>query len=133
MVDILEWIHQYVPMVEMMKEVHIPSLNKTVQVPTALSHPIELSGDQKTAARGRGAQKARVNSTLLSERLVGIIPVAADWHTKVKVLDVSSMHTPELHFHTALHNFVHISVINLLYCTFFIGDMEIFLLLPIVF
>ena len=58
MVDILEWVHQYVPMVEMMKEVHIPSLNKTVQVPTDLSHPIEFSGDQKTATRGREAQKA---------------------------------------------------------------------------
>ena len=55
MVDILERVHQYVPMVEMMKEVHIPSLNKAVQVPTALSHPIQFSGDQKTAARARGA------------------------------------------------------------------------------
>ena len=45
MVNIIETIHQYVPMVEMMKEVHIPSLDKTVQVPTALSHPIEFSGD----------------------------------------------------------------------------------------
>ncbi len=90
MVDILERVHQYVPMVEMMKEVHIPSLNKAVQVPTALSHPIQFSGDQKTAARARGAQNARMNSTLPSDRLVGIIPVAVDWHTKVKVVDVSS-------------------------------------------
>ena len=72
MVDILEWVHQYAYGGDDEGSPH-PSLNKTVQVPTDLSHPIELSGDQKTATRGRGAQKARVNSTLLSEKLVGII------------------------------------------------------------
>ncbi len=91
MVDILEGMQQYVPMVEKMKEVHITSLDKTVEVPTALSYFIQFSGDQKTAARARGAQYARINSTLPSDRLVGIIPVAADWHTKVKVLDVREL------------------------------------------
>ena len=48
--------------------------------------------NQKTVVKRRGAQKARANSTLstlASDRLVGILPVVADWHTKVKVLDVS--------------------------------------------
>ena len=47
-------------------------------------------GDQKTAARARGAQKAKVNALTPSERLIGLIPVVADWHTKVKLLDVSN-------------------------------------------
>ena len=53
-----------------------------------LAHPILFSGDQKTAARGRGAQKAKMNALSPSARLEGLVPVAADWHTKVKILDV---------------------------------------------
>ena len=52
-------MQQYVPMVEMMKEVYVPSLKRTAKVPTVLAHRILLAGDLKTAARGRGTQKAK--------------------------------------------------------------------------
>ena len=66
-------MQQYVPMVEMMKEVYVPSLKRTAKVPTALAHQILFAGDQKTAARGRGVS--------------GLIPVVADWHMKVILLE----------------------------------------------
>ena len=40
------------------------------------------------AARGRGAQKAKMNALLPLTRLEGLVPVAADWHAEVKILDV---------------------------------------------
>ena len=83
---------QYVPMVEMMKDVYVPSLKRTAKVPTAIAHRILFAGDQKTAARARGAQKAKVHEVSPCSKLLGLIPVVADWHTKVKLLDVSNTH-----------------------------------------
>ena len=88
MVEIMAELQQYVPMVEVLKDVYVPNIDKTVQVVETLSHPIEFAGDQKMAARGRGAQKAKTHKSSLSGRLAGLVPVAADWHTKVKLLDV---------------------------------------------
>ena len=88
MVEIIAELQQYVPMVEVLKDVYVPNIDKTVQVVETLSHSIEFAGDQKTAARGRGAQKAKTHKSSLSGRLAGLVPVAADWHTKVKLLDV---------------------------------------------
>ena len=84
-------MHQYVPMVEIMKEVYVPSLKRTAKVSTALAHKILFAGDQKTAARGRGAQKAKVHELSPLCTLSGLIPVVADWHTKVKLLEVRNL------------------------------------------
>lgn len=54
-------MQQYVPVVEMTKEVYVPCLKRTAKVPTALAHRILFAGDQKTAASGRGPQKAKVH------------------------------------------------------------------------
>ena len=83
--DIIAESQKYVPMIETAKDVHIPSIESLLLV--FLSHL--LHGDQKTATRARGAQKAKVNAVSPSRRLVGLVPVAADWHTKVKLLGVS--------------------------------------------
>jgi len=85
----METMQHYVPMAECFNKFSIPSLNKTVELHTARAHCIEFAGDQKTAARGRGAQKAINSSPSPMKRLTGLIPVAVDWHTKVKLLDVS--------------------------------------------
>lgn len=50
---------------------------------------IQFAGDQKTVAHARGAQLAKVNAATPSGRLMGLVPTVADWHTKVKLLDVS--------------------------------------------
>ncbi len=56
---IMEHFHQYVPI---SCDQYVPCIDKTVKVSYALGRPILFSGDQLTAARARGAQKAKVNS-----------------------------------------------------------------------
>ncbi|KAL5489195.1 hypothetical protein EMCRGX_G018261 [Ephydatia muelleri] len=88
MVIIMKEMQEYVPMVETVENVYVPSLDKTVQVTKTRAHLIEFAGDQKTAARERGAQKAKVCAVSHTNRLAGLVPVVADWHTKVKLLEV---------------------------------------------
>ena len=89
MVQIMSNLHEYVPKVEYTEDCFISSIGETVQVPGAFLHPILIGGDQLTAARGRGAKKAKVNEDSPTSRLEGLIPVAEDWHTKVTLLQVS--------------------------------------------
>ena len=51
-------------MMEYEKDVYVPSINKSVQVCTVFgrAHMIQFAGDQKTSARARGAQLAKVNT-----------------------------------------------------------------------
>ena len=44
-------------MVETVENLYVPSLDRTVHVVKTHAHLIEFAGDQKIAARGRGAQK----------------------------------------------------------------------------
>lgn len=66
---------------------YVSSLDQSLQVVCTLAHPLKLVGDHKTAARAKGAQKANVNALSPSARLVGLVTIVADWHTKVKLLD----------------------------------------------
>ena len=61
MVEIMTHLHKYVPFIEHSEDYHIPSIDKTVQVPKASLHPILVGGDQLTVARARGAKKVKVN------------------------------------------------------------------------
>ena len=88
MVAIMAHLHQYAPMVESVEEVHVTSIDKTVQVTSACARPILVGGDQLTAARARGAQKAKVNALTPRSRLEGLVPMVEDWHTKVTLLTV---------------------------------------------
>ena len=89
MIDIMSDLQQYVPMVEMVKDFYIPTIARTVPVVTARAYLLQFAGDQKTAARARGAQKAKVNEVPPSGQLVGLVlPVATDWHTKMILLNV---------------------------------------------
>lgn len=89
MVDIMSYLHQYVPAVEYTQSVFIPDTNESVQVQQAAFHQILFGGDQLTAARGRGAKRLRMNSISPLARLDGLIPCAEDWHTKLNLLSVS--------------------------------------------
>ena len=89
MVQILSHMHQYVPVIEQSEDYYIPSIDETVQVRKASLHPILMGGDQLTAARARGAKKAKVNDDSPTSRLDGLVPVAEDWHTKVLLLKVN--------------------------------------------
>ena len=57
---------------------------KLLRLSRASIHPILIGGDQLTACRARGAKKAKVNSFEAESRLDGLIPVAEDWHARLK-------------------------------------------------
>ena len=48
-----------------------------------------LGGDQLTAARIRGAQRARSNCLTTTSRLEGVEATSADFHVKLNLLDAS--------------------------------------------
>lgn len=96
MIEIVRHLHQYVPTIEYQEELLIPSIGQTVKVPRAKFSPLLFGGDQLTAARIRGAKKAKVSSDLPIERLEGIVPVAEDWHTKMNFMGVSTLRSRAL-------------------------------------
>ncbi len=89
MVEIVKYLHQYVPVIRSEEEQLIPSRDETVHITKAQFSPVLFGGDQLTAARIRGAKKAKVSDDDPSNRMEGIIPVAEDWHTKMNFLGVS--------------------------------------------
>lgn len=124
MIGIMQEFHKYVPMMEYEKDVYIPSIDKSVQVVAGNAHMIQFAGDQKTAARARGAQLAKVNAATPSGRLMGLVPAVADWHTKVKLLDVSVV---------ILYRWVTLTNVFNSINLYYIGDLEVLLLVPISF
>ena len=88
MVEIMSHLHQYIPVVEGTKNVHVPIPGEEVQVSQASLHPILFGGDQPTTARARGAIRARVNSLSAVTHLDGVIPCPEDWHVKLNLVDV---------------------------------------------
>ena len=72
------------------KDVHVQVNGEVVSVPQATFHSILFVGDHLTAARARGAKKARVNSVTPVSHLEGMIPCAEDWHARLNLLDVSN-------------------------------------------
>ena len=97
--DIMAHMYQYVAIVESSEEVYVPSLDENVEVYKARSFPIIVAGDQLTAARARGAKKAKCNSGSPTSRFEGLIPSATDWHTKQSLLGVRTV--GHLHYCTA--------------------------------
>lgn len=89
MVDIVTHLHQYIPVYEYSKTFQVPGTGDEVEVLDASLHRIFFGGDQVTAARARGAVRAKMNSLSPVTQLAGIIPCAEDWHTKLNLLDVS--------------------------------------------
>ena len=100
MVEIMSTLHQYVPVVEYTEQYYIPSSQQSVQVPKASLHQIIIGGDQLTAARGRGAEKAKLHADSPVSRLDGLIPVAEDWHTKLNLLEVSTKHNDVIYVYS---------------------------------
>ena len=71
------------------KDVHVQANGEVVSVPQATFHSILFVGDHLTAAKARGAIKARVNSVTPVSRLEGMISCAEDWHARLNLLDVT--------------------------------------------
>ena len=74
-------------MKEYVKDVYVPSIDKSVQDVCGRAHMIQFGGNQNTVARARGAQLVKVNAVTRSGRLMGRVPAVADWHTKLKLLN----------------------------------------------
>lgn len=91
MVEIMQHLHQYIPAVEFNKTVHLTTTGEEIEVSQSLLRKILLGGDQLTAARARGAKRARANSLSSVTRLEGIEPTASDFHVFLNMLDVSFM------------------------------------------
>ena len=88
MVEILQYLHKYVPAIECEQEIPIPSQGKSVRRTDTLQHRLVFGGDQLTVARVRGAQLAMCNGSTPVQRLEGLIPVIQDWHTEVILTEV---------------------------------------------
>ena len=88
MVDILTHLHQYVPMVSSLNEVHVPNSGACEHIPSEALHHLLIGDDQLTAERVRGAQSIRRISTHAAGRLEGYIPISEDWHAKVCFMQV---------------------------------------------
>ena len=119
MIEIMSELQKYVPIISSDKQVHIDSMQMYVTVPQARIYPILFGGDQLTAVRARGAQKAKISSPDPKHRLEGIIPTAEGWHTKVVVLGVSVNNKPT----HAVDEFFTLNVIS--------GNMEVFFFIKI--
>ena len=92
MVDIMPHIHQYVPVMEYMQDTPV-LFSEEVPVPQAIFYSIVFGGDHVTAARARGARRAKINSLTPVTHLEGIIPCAEDWYAQLNLLDVRSTST----------------------------------------
>ena len=79
-------MHSYVPTQSYQEEYQIDE--EAIEIPMARMHPILFGGDQLTAARARGAKKAKINSFDPCRKLDGLIPTAADWHARLNFLGV---------------------------------------------
>ena len=86
MIEIMRILHGYVP-TKRCDRTYIYE-GREITIPKAIVHAILLGGDQLTAARARGAKKAKVNSVDPELRFEGLIPVAEDWHTRLNLLCV---------------------------------------------
>lgn len=98
MLCILDNLYKYVPRRSFTESVSVN--DEEYSLSTDVTHTILLGGDQMTAARCRGCQSIRSNSTNDSDKLNGFHPVAEDWHTKVILLEV------------CMHACINVNVIN---------------------
>lgn len=85
MIEIMKlFIKEYVPAINKEIGVSIPSTNESMTI----KHKILFGGDQLTVACARSAIKQVQNSDTDSEKILGLLPVVEDWHTKQMLLMV---------------------------------------------
>lgn len=82
--------HQYVPTVDCSTTGENASSSSGHKSSNDVKmHKILIAGDELTAARARGAKKHMANALTPMERLEGLVPTNADWHSKAALLGVS--------------------------------------------
>ena len=81
MVDILEKLQNYVPVMSQTTDKSYSSGTDTCTIEEAAFHHILMGGDQLTASRGRSAQSIRQNAGSPVLRLEGLETFPLDWHS----------------------------------------------------
>ena len=90
MIEIMKHHHEeYVPFVAKETPIFIETLQEAVTFKATEMHSILFGGEQLTAAQARSAKRNIANGDSDSVKLLGLIPVAEDWHTKMSLLSVS--------------------------------------------
>ena len=102
MVDILAYLHQYVPMKTSNQVISVPGTEESEVIESEDLHRLLIGGDQLTVERIKGAQSLRKNSTHAAGRLEGFVPVSEDWHAKVCFLQVRMSTKHFSYFHTTV-------------------------------
>ena len=93
MLDIMEYLHQYVPAMEIVGTFINSTDGHTKQCKAEKVRCILLGGDQLTVSRAKGCQRIRSDSITPRERLEGLQPVIEDWHAKGVFLELGTMIT----------------------------------------
>ena len=107
MVDILAYLHQYVPMKTSNQVISVPGTEESEVIESEDLHHILIGGDQLTVERIKGAQSLQKDSTHAAGRFEGFLPVSKDWHAKVCFLQVctSTKHFSYTVLQCMLHRF----------------------------
>ena len=84
---ILHHFMKYIPTLTREGEMPLPDGN----VFTFDDTKILFGGDQLTAAMMRGTQALLGFTTTPTDRLEGVLPVLEDWHSRMALVDVSSI------------------------------------------
>ena len=86
MCSVLDSFTKYVPIKESSKSIQINDKSYTYDDTKLIQ--LMLFGDQLTAARVRGAAQLRSSQTEAKDTLQGFVPVIADWHSKICLVEV---------------------------------------------
>ena len=121
MIDILDYLHKYVPSISVTNTIEI-ELEQITQEHEIL-HPIFFGGDQLTVSCARSVKDSKISEKTPANRLEGIEPIFEDWHCRLCLLDVSTLHTMHICMYAhAYYMYVGSKLYsNVLYC---IGNME---------
>ena len=86
MCSMLDSFIKYVPIEESSKTLQIDDESYNYDDTKLIQ--LMLFGDQLTAARVRGATQLRDSQTKAKDTLQGFVPVIADWHSRICLVEV---------------------------------------------
>ena len=85
--DILSELQTYCPLISVPSVIKLPNGN-TLASDDVKYHEILFGGDQLTRARAVGAIQLRAGHDEPTHKLIGLVPVIEDWHTRQTLLKV---------------------------------------------
>lgn len=87
MCQIMDNLHKYVPTLTEDKKVTLPNCEEIELQHTEMWETL-FGGDQPTVACARGSISVRYTHKSKTEKLLGLLPVVEDWHSKMTLLQV---------------------------------------------